>query len=350
MLGWSALLGLAVAPHLAAGQEVTFKELSELLRTNLAGITEAELDRAAVQGLLTQLQPKIALVKDAAASAASSNAAPAIVTSLFDASFASVRVGRFGPDSARQFTEACQQLISSNRLKGLVLDLRFASGDDYASAAAMADAFFTTEQPLLDWGEGVKKSTAKSKAIDLPLVILLNQKTSGAAEALAAVLHQYNAGLLLGTKTAGHANIAREFTLSNGQRLRIATAPVKVGNQQPMSMGGLAPDIQVAVNPEEELTWFSDPYKNLNKPERAAALNSGTNDTRQTSSTNRPSRRHINEAELVRMQRDGQNLDFETNTVARDPVVVKPAVQDPVLLRALDLLKGLAVVQRVRSP
>ena len=157
LLGWFALLGLAVAPHSAAGQEITFKELSELLRTNLAGITEAELDRAAVQGLLTQLQPKISLLKDGIASAASSNAAPAIVTSLFDGSFGSVRVGRFGPDSARQFTEACQQLTGSNRLKGLVLDLRYTSGDDYASAAAMADAFFTTEQPLIDWGEGVEE-------------------------------------------------------------------------------------------------------------------------------------------------------------------------------------------------
>jgi hypothetical protein len=364
-LGWLPATGRASSPSeppagsttgapgrlaLPAGRDVSFQEVYELLRTNLAGLSEAELNRAAVQGLLSQLQPQVSVLNPESAPADKTAVNdPAITTAVYDAAYASVRIGRFGPETARQFADAHQRLASSNRLKGLVLDLRFATGEDYAAAAAVADSFFKSEQPLLDWGEGMKKSTEKSQAIGQPVIVLVNKKTSGAPEALAALLRAYDLGLVLGAKTAGHAGIAREFTLANGQRLRIAAAPLKIGDNHPLALGGLAPDIEVADNPEDEQAWINDPYKSLAKPERVAALNgNATNDTRQAS-TNRQNRRRINEAELVRMQRDGQTLDLETNLVNRDPAPVRPAVQDPALARALDLLKGLAVVQRNRT-
>ena len=65
--------------------------------------------------------------------------------------------------------------------------------------------------------------------------------------------------------------------------------------------------------------------------------------------TNRP-RRRINEAELVRMQREGESFDFSLNSGRRDAGTSPPSMQDPALSRALDLLKGLAVVQQFRPP
>jgi hypothetical protein len=52
---------------------------------------------------------------------------------------------------------------------------------------------------------------------------------------------------------------------------------------------------------------------------------------------------------LVRERREGTNLNVENFTAARDREPEKPAIRDPVLARAVDLLKGLAVVRRVRS-
>jgi hypothetical protein len=72
------------------------------------------------------------------------------------------------------------------------------------------------------------------------------------------------------------------------------------------------------------------------------------------SATNRP-RTRVNEAELVRMLRDGEPLEGDRpSALVR---VNEPAGQagaaglpeaDPALARALDLLKGLAVVQPFR--
>src|SRR5207249_12336882 len=138
-----------------------------------------------------------------------------------------------------------------SKLKGVVLDLRFSAGDDYQSAAAVADLFIPKEHPLLDWGSGVVKSRNKEDAIRIPVAVLVNRDTAGAAEALAAVLRETGTGLILGGKTAGQAMIAQEFPLKNGDRLRIATAPVQLGDGSALSAEGVKPDIAVEVRPEE---------------------------------------------------------------------------------------------------
>ena len=105
------------------------------------------------------------------------------------------------------------------------------AGDDYASAAATAELFIKKDQPLLDWGTGMVRSKENSDAISLPVAVLVNRQTAGAAEALAAVLREAGAGLILGSRTAGQAMIAQEFPLKNGERLRIATAPIQAGRR-----------------------------------------------------------------------------------------------------------------------
>jgi hypothetical protein len=65
--------------------------------------------------------------------------------------------------------------------------------------------------------------------------------------------------------------------------------------------------------------------------------------------TNRAVRRpRFNEAELVRERRDGVALDTDASA-EKEVEPDKPVVQDPVLARALDLLKGLAVVRHTAS-
>ena len=67
------------------------------------------------------------------------------------------------------------------------------------------------------------------------------------------------------------------------------------------------------------------------------------------SPTNEGTFRRFNEAELVREQRDGVDLEAEFSVGGRfqtDPNL--KIVRDPALARALDLLKGLAVVQKSR--
>jgi C-terminal processing protease CtpA/Prc len=323
-----------------------FNEVYDSVRAHLAGMSEAELNRAAVQGLVSALGHKVSLVTNGAAAKSSAEAPLVSQSSLMEVEIAYVRVERVGDGLAKAVREAYDRLGATNKLKGVVLDLRFARGDDYAAAAATADLFVKKDMALLNWGSGLVRSKEKTNAIAVPVAVLVNRGTVGAAEALAAAMRETGAGLILGGKTAGQAMIAQEFPLKNGDRLRIATAPVQLGDGSALSGEGLKPDIAVEVSPEEERAYYADAFKAVGRSDLSAGA--GLSLTNQAGGTNRSGRRiRFNEAELVRERREG--LSEADLAGARDREVDKPLVHDPTLARALDLLKGLAVVRQSHS-
>jgi C-terminal processing protease CtpA/Prc len=319
-----------------------FEEVYDLLRKNLTGVTESELEQAAVEGLIQQLYPQVSVATNVPAS---TNAGALAVVTVLEGSYGYFRFDDIGLGTEREFTAAVKRLGSTNKLKGIVLDLRFAKGTDYEAATALGDAFFANRQPMADWGQGVKFSTAKSDAISLPLTLLINKETRGAAEAFAGMLRRSEIGLLIGANTAGQANISREFTLKNGQKLRIATVPVKIAGGSAIDRKGLKPDIEVALSPAEERAFLQDAYRPVVRPDRVAAL--GTNQP-PPGGTNRL-RRRVTEADLVRMQREGMDLEADFVTGREAGPNRPPVIADPVLARAIDLLKGLSVVHQFRT-
>jgi len=322
-----------------------FEEVYSLVRSNLTGLSEADLNRAAVEGFLAKLDSRVRLAESPDSKPQGTNNAATVTGSLYETSFGYIRVNSLSGDSDRAFLNTYQKL-STNKLKGLVIDLRYAGGTDYSDAAAIADLFLPSEQPLLDWGKGMRKSNAKANAITLPVAILVNGRTTGASEALAGMMRQGEIGLLIGSTTSGQASISKEFELKDGSRLLIATTPVKLGSGKPLPGSGLPPDITVEVPGEDENQYYVDAFKVLPRAQRLTSLS--TNET-SLSLTNRRISRRLSEAELVRMQRDGQSIDFEAAPLlSREPAPSKSGIQDPVLSRALDLLKGLAVVQQFR--
>jgi hypothetical protein len=95
------------------------------------------------------------------------------------------------------------------------------------------------------------------------------------------------------------------------------------------------PDIAITVSAKDERAWFADPFKEF--PVQMASTT--------PAAAGSPPRRRINEAELVRRQRDGFAADdpFDAGPVVEEPK--KPLVRDPALARALDVLKALAIVR-----
>ncbi len=318
-----------------------FKEVFELVRTHLPGLSEAELNRAALEGLLAQLKGRVELLE--ATNAASEAAAPPVAAArVLETDVAWFRVTRVQNGLAQELARRLTDWSASNRLAGIVLDLRYAEGSDYAAAAAVADLFMTEEKPLLDWGNGPVRSEKKFNALRLPAVVLVNRHTAGAAEALAALLRQSGAGLILGGVTAGRARAWQEFALRSGQRLRVAGAPVKLGDGTPLPDEGLKPDIEVAVPPQQERALYEDPYGSETQTNLLTTAGGppGTNNV--GGRRFRPT-----EADLVRARREGRSLTNEPPE--REPAPARPLIRDPVLARAVDLIKGLAVVRSGRS-
>jgi hypothetical protein len=348
-----ALAGL-LAAHSSLCAETTnlapdFKEVYDLLRTNLTGATDDNLNRAAIAGLLSRFPGKVSLVGGAADGSAIPQGGAALSKSaIIENNVAYLRIGRVTGNLANELSAAYRALTTTNKVTGIVLDLRFVVGDDSASAQAAANLFTS------------KKIIAGS------LVVLVNGETRGAAETLAAALRHAGAGLIIGNPTAGEAATFKEFLLRNGERLRIATPPVKSGNGLAIPSDGLQPDIAVTVSADDERAFWENPYaspaQNNNNP--GVATNNSL-----------PFVDRISEADLVlQKQHDGKTIgttEFHTRDMdlpgprlirrpsgdnagdedaapARAAEPQKPVLRDPVLARAVDLIKGLAVVHQSR--
>jgi len=349
-----SLFALAVTGWLATpcawGADATnpapdFKEVYDLLRTNLTGATDDNLNRAEIEGLLSRFPGKVSLVGGAAGSAITQGGTALSKSAVLENDVVYLRVGRVTGNLANELTAAYRALTTSNKVAGLVLDLRFVVGDDAASAQAAANLFAS------------KKIAAGS------LVVLVNAETRGAAEMLAAALRHAGAGLIIGNPTAGEAATFKEFPLRNGERLRIATTPVKSGNGPAVPSGGLQPDIAVTVSADDERAFWENPYAS---PAQNNSPGVATNNLL-------PFVDRISEAELVlQKQHDGKTIgtsEFHTRDMdlpgprlirrpgdnnagdedsapSRAAEPQKPVIRDPVLARAVDLIKGLAVVHQ----
>lgn len=326
---------LAASAAVAAGPSL--QELREVLLKHLDGVNEVLLEEAAVEGVLRRFSNQVQLLTNTPArppgTAVTDTNTPGVAQKrLFDDQFGYLRVGRLEGDTVEEITHQLTQLTSSNQLKGLVLDLRFAFGRDLAAAGRLAQWFVGRQRLLMEWKGQKITAPAKEPVFQGPLVVLVNGQTRGTPEVLAAILREQLTAVLIGAPTRGETAEYREVTLSTGQTLRLAVAAVNLGDGQPLRPGGLRPDIATFVSEREERAYLENPFR------------SGEGGTEVAS------RPRLNEAELVRMKREATETEgpVRSRPTARSETG-SPLVRDPVLARGLDLLKGLNVLKLGRG-
>ena len=216
-----------------------------------------------------------------------SNAGLLSRSSLFENKIAYLRVSRVETGLDEAIGSAWPKFSSVTNLIGLVLDLRYADGANSSSAQTVANLI---------------------EAKKLPLTILVNDQTRGEALSLATALRKSKEGLVFGS------------------------------TMDTISTGSIKPDIAVKVSPEDERAYYADAFKIIS---RTGIM--GTDGV----PTNEPPGDRVTEADLVRkrLKDTGQErLDLP----ARPAEPLSPLVRDPVLARAMDLLKGLAVVREAK--
>ena len=239
---------------------------------------------------------------------------------------------------AGQLVAALEKLNAAKKVKGTILDLRFAGGGDYAAAAAAAEKFIGGEKALLQIEGRVLRSTATNAALAGPLVVLVNGETTAAAESLAAILRKANVAMLIGGATPGQAGVFMEYPLKNGQRLRLASGMVRLGDGSALTGTGLKPDVSVEVRADEERVYLGDPYADLTVA--GAKTGAGTQP-----------RHRMTEAELVKRQREGRNTEEDEipGAAAATGEQARLLIRDPALARAVDILKGLVLLKAARA-
>lgn len=133
---------------------------------------------------------------------------------------------------------------------GVILDIRGADGMDLESVVDIGSLFAHAGDTLFTLRDGhntaVKTYQAKSgQPMDKPVMVLIDQDTSGAAEVLAGLLSACKGTMLIGTPTRGDDRIRSIIPLSNDRVLYIATQRIELNNGRSYYQNGITPHVRV---------------------------------------------------------------------------------------------------------
>ncbi|MGZ4828812.1 MAG: S41 family peptidase [Candidatus Angelobacter sp.] len=144
--------------------------------------------------------------------------------------------------------------------KKLVLDLRYNSEGDEDEGMAVANLFLGKGNIGSLQGQKFEKVTyaadPQKKITDLPLAVLVNRGTAGAAELVAAAILDNGRGDVLGDKTFGEGSVQKLIEVPDGSALILSVAKYYTSNGKVIQDTGITPNIPVASN--DEIVAISD--------------------------------------------------------------------------------------------
>ena len=158
-----------------------------------------------------------------------------------------LKITSFTDRTPIELVEGLEELIDVGGAKGLVLDLRNNGGGLLHSSIDVADQFLDSEVVLYEIKKGnVEKAfTVHSggRALDIPLVVLVNRGTASASEIVAGAIQDHDRGLLVGEATFGKGSVQLIFDLSDGASLHITAAQWLTPGRHQLDGVGLTPDV-----------------------------------------------------------------------------------------------------------
>ena len=160
-----------------------------------------------------------------------------------------IKIYEFNAKTPDQFNSALNKLRNRN-ITGLIIDLRDNGGNNYQYACEILDTLLPAGKLMSVTdkdGNSSIRYTSDTKFIDLPMEVLVNEETDGAAELFAAVMMNYGYAESFGTKTAGHDTVQELFQLSNGCAVRITTGRWSDDLSGIMSEGKIVPQFEVGL-------------------------------------------------------------------------------------------------------
>jgi Peptidase family S41 len=299
--------------------------------TNPDAVTDTQLNRATVEGLLARLPRGLTLLagKEAVVAAASG----AFYSELIAGRTGYVRLGLLNNANLQALDRALSG-FAAKKVNDLIVDLRASSATSDLSLAAdfakrfcpKGKAIFTVRKPA--GRQDRVFSSDREPTFRGLLMLLTDGDTSGAAEAIAATLRFYNKALIIGQPTAGRAAEYSDLPLPDGKVLRLAVAEMISPEGRSLFPEGVAPDLPVEMSLAEKRQIFQSSSEKGMGP---FIYDAG--------------RPHMSEAALLA----GTNPELEAAEAAqqrRGRAPEKPPPHDPVLQRALDVVTSLEVYQK----
>jgi carboxyl-terminal processing protease len=162
-----------------------------------------------------------------------------------------IRLRQFQEQTANDLDAALEKYSKEQKIQGLILDLRNNPGGLLTASVEVAEKFLEGGR-LVVYTEGRVRNqnmrfTANAKRIypDFPIVVLVNQGSASASEIVAGALQDWGRAVVLGTQTFGKGSVQTIIPLTDGSGLRLTTAKYFTPKGRSIHGKGIAPDILV---------------------------------------------------------------------------------------------------------
>jgi carboxyl-terminal processing protease len=238
---------------------------------------------------------------------------------MLEPGYGYLRISQFQSKTAENMVDAIDKLKKENKgaLDGLVLDLRNNPGGVLNGAVAVSDAFL--KKGMIVYTEGriadsrLRFNATPDDVIDgAPLVVLVNQGSASASEIVAGALQDHKRAIIVGVKTFGKGSVQTILPLSSESALKLTTARYFTPSGNSIQAEGITPDIELESVKVASVDRDIEPLKEANLTGHLENGNGNDKDGK-----------------------DGDDKDEETLS----------ASDDYMLYEALNLLKGLAILQ-----
>ncbi|MDJ0891128.1 MAG: S41 family peptidase [Gammaproteobacteria bacterium] len=240
-----------------------------------------------------------------------------------------VRITQFQSRTGDNLRNAISRLKreNDNALQGLVLDLRNNPGGVLSAAVSVADAFLH-KGPIVSTDGRIADSELRfnAKPTDIlkgaPVVVIVNGGSASASEIVAGALQDHKRAVIIGSKTFGKGSVQTILPMDNGAALKLTTARYYTPAGRSIQAEGITPDIEL-----EELKVARVGETSL-EPVKEADLSGhlSNGDSEETSNNSAPAK----------------SKERKHSSAAL-------ASEDYPLYEALNLLKGLAILQAKKS-
>lgn len=187
---------------------------------------------------------------------------PLVTSKMLDNNIAYLQILQFGDKTESDVRNALKDMLKNDPI-GLILDLRNDPGGYLETAIAVTSQFIGDGVVMIEQHGSGEKITFTARpgglALDIPLVVLVNEGSASASEITAGAIQDRGRGKLVGTITFGKGTVQSWSTLVNDQgAVKVTIARWLTPNERQIHGIGLTPDVEVPLT-EEDVTAERDP-------------------------------------------------------------------------------------------
>ncbi len=175
---------------------------------------------------------------------------PTIATNMNGIGY--IKIHSFSKNTATAVKEDISNL-KKQQLIGLIIDLRDNYGGLLDQAIGVIDLFLHNKLILSLVGKNNKEtsrfiSSGKDIINNLPIIVLINERSASASEIVAGSLQDNKRAIILGSRSFGKGLIQDLIPLKNGEYLKLSTAEYILPSGRKVDNNGITPDVTIYSN------------------------------------------------------------------------------------------------------